>query len=235
MRNHDEKRRDMCRSILPSTARRSARQNKALLKRSHRSHIRQVLRKWSTFDDPWEFEGFAHEDTNRPICGGVSWMDTMQDVVDDRRQRDNVGALVNWVKAIRDDLPGEDDEAKFEALRAMLPKNLIGRHALSHVDYLFDLPAKRYYYRHRRRYEWDEEIEAQRFLDFVTAVRQLVIIEHRYVNEVFRGRETCRGLHDVDRFATAIARDRELLPVMRRVLAGERVKTGTFALYDLRS
>lgn len=207
MRNHDEKRRDMCRSILPSTARKAARDNKALLKRSHRRHIRQQLHEWGSFDDPYDFEGFAHEDTNRPLVKGNPWVDTIQDVVDERRVHDKVGPLVRWVEAIKDDLPGEDDEAKFHALKKLLPDNLIGRHALSHVDRLFDLPSRRYHWGYWRNRDWDA-IYAERSMNYaawVEVVREVVKTDLGYMNRLVKshGFEPCQGLDDVDRFAAA--------------------------------
>lgn len=228
MKNHDQKRRDMCRSILPSTSRRAARNNKAILKRQHRRHIRLALRDWATYDDPYDYEGFAHEDTNRPITGGIPWLNVIQDVVDERRYHDKVGPLVRWVERIKPDLPGDTDDEKFDALRQLLPDNLIGRHALSHVDQLFDLSSKRYYYWWRR--PRDYESEAEEFLAFVEGVREHCTLNLGYVNAVFAGLECCAGIHDIDRFATAVARSELMRDLMKRILRGERVRTGLYRI-----
>ncbi len=42
MRNHDEKTRDMARSVLPSTRRRGARQDRALAHKAERSRLRKT-------------------------------------------------------------------------------------------------------------------------------------------------------------------------------------------------
>lgn len=232
MRNHDEKRRDICRSLLPSKARKAARTNKAILKRQHRRHIRHALHDWSRYDDVLDYEGFVHEDTNRPLTGGVGWYigQTMSGIVGERRDADNLGPFLNWVEATKDRLPGETDEDKFESLRQILPDNLIGRHALGHAEYQFDLSGK-----HRWRYygtRYDPEAEEARYLAFIAAVRTEIETNHAYINDVFGGFDTCQGLHDVDRFARSIARSHRARTFMERIIAGERPKVGAFTHYD---
>lgn len=236
MKNHDEKRRDICRSILPSTSRRAARTNASILKRQHRRHIRLALADWATYDDYDDYEGFVHEDTNRPITGGVGayYGSTIKEIVWERRAHDKVSSLVRWVERIKDDLPGETDDEKFEALRAMLPDNLIGRHALSHVDQLFDLNDGHtsFWWRYGRRTR-DYESEAEEFLTFVGEVREHCKTNLGYINAVFAGLERCEGIHDVDRFATSVARSSLSLKLMRRILDGERVRPGLYRVWKL--
>jgi hypothetical protein len=232
MRNHDEKRRDICRSLLPSSARRAARTNKAILKRQHRRHIRHELHDWSRYDDVLNYEGFVHEDTNRPITGGVGWYigQTMAGIVNERRDADNLGPFLNWVRATKGRLPGETDDDKFEALRRVLPDNLIGRHALGHAEYLFDLSGH-----HRWHYystPYDPEAEEKRYVAFVADVRALIETDHAYINDVFGGFDTCLGLHDVDRFALSVGRSDRARSFMERIIAGERPKIGSFTHYD---
>lgn len=210
MQNHSEKRRDMCRSILPSTARKGARDNLAAWKRQHRRGIRQRLADARHYD--WlDYEGHVDIDTNRPLSGS-GWDRIITHIVSNRQNADKVAPLIRWVESIKPDLPGDDDVSKWYALKALLPDNLIGRHALSHVEHLFDLPESRRYrspygprpgesfeqYRIRlkaeRRARWDEEHE-----EWVTLVRTVVETRHQDLNDAYWG-DPCYGLHDIDRW-----------------------------------
>ena len=64
MQNHSEKRRDMCRSILPSSARVRARDELAAWKRHHRRVVRQSIH------DAMGYEWDDWEGTNRNINVG---------------------------------------------------------------------------------------------------------------------------------------------------------------------
>jgi hypothetical protein len=120
---------DMARSILPSTARKGARDDKRNFHKRHRAKIREVL---ETTDD-WEDEGYL--DPNwMPRKDGFYW-----DVVEGRRGSDKLNHFVHWAKRITDHLPQED---KMDYIRPMLPPGLIGAHAESH---LYELRPDRYH------------------------------------------------------------------------------------------
>lgn len=201
MENHSEKRRDMCRSILPSTRRKGAADDLAAWKRNHRRTIRHQIHDAMGYD--WlDYEGTTLDvDTNRPVKGGHGWGRIITHLVDERRNADKIHPLRRWVEAIKDDLPGEDDEQKWAALRTWLPQNLIGRHAMSHVEDLFDLPDRwdrfRYYGSNETKEErlarWARENETWRAL-----VRTAVETRHKEFNSATC--DPCLGLHDVDRW-----------------------------------
>lgn len=86
MRNHDEKTRDMARSVLPSTRRRGARQDRALAHKAERSRLRSALQDLAGHDDPDDYEGELTWEARRQIA----WM------VEDRRAADKVAPLLRW-------------------------------------------------------------------------------------------------------------------------------------------
>ncbi|TNE86584.1 MAG: hypothetical protein EP330_22885 [Deltaproteobacteria bacterium] len=113
----EEKRREMARSILPSTSR-SAAKNKARIRRANRRKTRQALKQWLRDELP-ERVDLRAEDRHL-----TRW------VVQSRRGADKVNPFIRWATAVTAGLPVED---RLSAVRGMLPRGLIGEHALSHL------------------------------------------------------------------------------------------------------
>jgi hypothetical protein len=121
------KRRQMARSILPSTARRSARAELAHLRRSHRRATRATL---TTLVPPG----------TRVAEAVLSFLDDAQlpryptieigEVVGERRGADKLGHFIRWATAVTVDVRPAD---RLSRMRALLPDGLIGAHALSHL------------------------------------------------------------------------------------------------------
>lgn len=201
MQNHSEKRRDMCRSILPSSARRSARENLAAWKRHHRRSVRLQIHDAMGYE--WlDYEGTTLDvDTNRPIDGGFGWDRIITHIVRQRRDSDKVGPIMAWARATAAALPG-DDLDKYMWFKRVLPDNLIGRHALSHIEFIFDdLPGSYNRFRYRgttetraqRQARWAQEHET-----WTALVRTVIETRHKEFNE--GNLDRCLGLHDVDRW-----------------------------------
>lgn len=127
-----DKAREIARSVLPSTRRRSARQDAARLKRSTRRLARRSLRDWASHTDPYEYEGHIY-DYDEPSPCHAYW-GTIKNVMWERRNGDKLGALLRWAPAVTAHL--DDPEDRYMAMKAVLPDNLIGRHALSHLEFM---------------------------------------------------------------------------------------------------
>jgi len=207
VQNYVEKRRDMARSVLPSTRRKGAREDIAAWKRKHRRAIRQQIHDAMGYAEFEDYEGsYLTVDTNRPVDGGSGWGRVICHLVGERQNGDKVAPLIRWTEVTKARLPKDwDDERRFMWFKACLPDNLIGRHALSHIEHLFDLPNDRWW---RRRY-WNPETREERKARyeaekeaFAGLVRSVIEVRHAEFNEEFFG-DPCYGLHDVDRWARA--------------------------------
>jgi len=133
MRNHNEKARDMARSVLPSTARKGARDTRATIHRRERAHERQLLHDLRHSSEPDDFEG--------DLGVASRHRRDVADMVSDRRAADKVSPLIAWAERLVDRDPmlcaatPEDREVYF---RKVLPPGLIGNHAISHLYWVLD-------------------------------------------------------------------------------------------------
>jgi len=118
----DEKRREMARSILPSTRRKSARYELREVKQRNRHQIRQALRKVLRDE---EFEADDDVDLFYYPDEKISY------IVSERRAADKLGHFEKWAVEITKDI--EDPSTRLSYMRSILPKGLIGEHALTHL------------------------------------------------------------------------------------------------------
>lgn len=126
MRNHDQKARDMSRSVLPSTARHLSRKRRAQIHRTERARFRQELARLRALDDPDDHEG--------DLCWQAR--DRMDDMVRTRREHDKVGPLLRWAQhaAAHDPrIAGASPDEQLRHLRALLPEGVVGWHAAEHL------------------------------------------------------------------------------------------------------
>lgn len=113
---------DMVRSVLPSTARHTAKDNKNRIHREARRTSRQDVAKLVI--DPEKYEEFVDDDrTDR---------EETRRVVADRRDADKTSPLRRWAPHVTEGPP----DARLKQLRGLVPDNTIGVHAISHVEYL---------------------------------------------------------------------------------------------------
>ena len=133
-----DKERDMLRSVLPSTRRKGARDDFAYTKRNARREARQRCHELAVDPEIWDDQYDSHDYPDARIHE-IKW---------ERRGYDNVAALQRWAPHKVADVRREDRLSK---LKALLPDNTIGRHAVTHVDHLpeFYIPQdhlpRRYY------------------------------------------------------------------------------------------
>lgn len=122
----EQKARQMARSVLPSTGRAGARHDLAAVKRRNRRGVRRELSLISS-DPEWYWEAPKADLTDYPDRD-------INEVVWDRRAKDNVAAFIRWATESTRGI--EDPEDRFNAVKGVLPDGLIGRHALyCHLAY----------------------------------------------------------------------------------------------------
>lgn len=146
-----EKHFQMARSILPSKARKRAKNDKDALHRQNRrrASAHYVCYKGYASDvtDIWEDDRFDHSYWVEPHCNSYD------SIVWERRANDKLAHFENWAYQITKYLPPGDRLTK---IRALLPEGVIGLHALSHLRFL-EPPREQLYYRYRGR-SYEEEM-----------------------------------------------------------------------------
>ncbi len=138
MHRRKTKTHDMCRSILPSTKRGRARRAKADLHRSNRRRAEMQTH---------VYRGYSNEVIDLYEERGDEldwWIGThvfdYGELIGDRRLADKLNHFERWAYTITRNI---DPYQRYWYMKAMLPDNLIGRHALSHL-YWMD-PRNRYF------------------------------------------------------------------------------------------
>lgn len=136
MRNHDQKTKDMVESVLPSTRREAAREERREIHRRHRSRQQVQLRRVHLSCGEHEF------DTGMERARSVD----IRLMVDERRTRDKTGSLERWarVRVQRDPQLRERPVAEqVEAFARLLPRTLMGRHAADHIRWALQADDRR--------------------------------------------------------------------------------------------
>ena len=179
------KERDMVRSILPSTARKGARDDKRNVNKAHRSSVRQALRQHrdvlaeERFFDHDEFDLDSYDerfDFDAPydkICNADhEYKSRIKYIMWDRRQADKVAPIIRWAEKKVADVRPED---RLSGLRARMPDNLAVRHAISHIEFSDAFPDENpFLYGWRSRYHMtDEERAWKAAAEYAQAVEDL--------------------------------------------------------------
>jgi hypothetical protein len=214
------KRRDIARSVLPSTARKAARRKLAAVKRKNRRAVRSDLR---SIGRPRRAEPVVAEYDGAPFNPAAYPDAEINRTVRRRRDADKLGPVFRWAKATTRDLPLED---RLPAIRTVLADNLAGRHALSHLEWddHFRIPDGCLTW-------WD--IRRRRPVDRIDlraiALQVLEEGDHAELNRQMKARPNrdgdvpiLHGRHDVDAFVAMVDRSY----VWRGVLVGFRASLG---------
>lgn len=127
MHNHDQKARDMARSVLPSTRRRFARIDRRWVHKRERTAARLALREVRLAVDPDDVEA------------DLTWIDRegITNMVGDRRVGDKVWPLLRWARVTiaRDPHLADGDESTQRAhFRRVVGHGLTADHALFHLE-----------------------------------------------------------------------------------------------------
>jgi len=143
MRNHGQKTKDMSRSVLPSTGRKSARDDRRII------HGRQRARELAAVT---AYRRDADPDSVTPDVRGTYGPDITQ-MVRGRRARDKVGPLIRWAAAtiaadpVLRSAPRAEQVAYFAGL---MPDTTIGRHAVQHIEQALEWRERRARYKASR-------------------------------------------------------------------------------------
>ena len=131
MRNHDEKVKDISRSVLPSTGRKGARDTRRLIHKRQRTLELAGLTEYRRAVDP---------DDETPDFRGKAAPEITQ-MVRHRRARDKVGPLVRWAQATIAADPKLRSASRTEQVAyfaRLMPTNLIGEHAAKHIEWALE-------------------------------------------------------------------------------------------------
>ena len=130
MRNHNEKAKDMAESVLPSKARHRSRKERRTIHESERARAKQAISRYLARPD------LGDEIIDAHVGRGISKSD-MAEMVWERRSADKIGSLVRWaLRRVETDsrLSNACVAEQVEYFRRLMPDNLIGRHAVSHIE-----------------------------------------------------------------------------------------------------
>jgi hypothetical protein len=197
MLNRSNKRREMARSILPSTGRKGAAIRLAAIRRAHRRSVRQKLTIYSGRSPV----AYVAEDSD--LGDDANWpTHRIREVVVERRDHDKVAPLIRWAVATTKTTRLED---RLSGLAVALPPGLIGQHAISHLEFLDELapdyPHRHHYYWYRRGLtgspRWSQEELSRRVR---TAVERGGHAELNHRLKYVESPRLFHGLHDLEEF-----------------------------------
>lgn len=182
----EEKRRDMSRSLLPSSRRKGAKYDLNSIRRNARREARQALRKGD-----WDDEVVTEFPTHRIRYAAF-----------DRRDGDNVAAIMRWAPKVAAHHRIED---RMSYVRSLMPDSIIGWHAMTHIRYAEGMDTQRFdnwvWSSSRRRPE-------ATFEEVVAKVREVITQgRHKDLNRHFKNRyRPLLGLHDVEDWVAGLPR-----------------------------
>jgi hypothetical protein len=221
VRNHDEKIKNMSRSVLPSTGRKAARDNRRIIHKRQRGRELAAVTAYRRDADP---------ESVTPDVRGTHGPDITQ-MVWRRRAADKVGPLIRWAEAtiaadpVLRSASREDQVAYFARL---MPDTTIGRHAVQHIEQALAWRARREQWNASRRAAPGRsplvaETERQAHAILEAGLHATLNAELRRLadNQVVRPHalpmphRPLLGSHDVEAFAADMAR----WPAAREVLA----------------
>lgn len=170
------KERDMVRSVLPSTRRKGARHDLRNTKQGHRASLRQELRQIG--------KGLYSEDVIDNYDEAAADLNfypnaEIREIMRDRRNGDKLSAFLAWAPHQVKDVRLEDRLSK---MRKMMPDDVTGRHAVSHLEWedAFAVPhdSFRWFYYNRFRLT-DEEKVWVGAVEYAAGVEMLMTVIER--------------------------------------------------------
>jgi hypothetical protein len=129
MRNHNEKFRDMERSVLASTRRKASREDRRFAHKRERAVSRGALRQVRGIHDAEDFDEGAAVFANKS---------DIESMIEDRRCADKIAPIERWAVARVAQTPNlrsRDRAGRVAYFRVRFTATKAGRHALSHVAF----------------------------------------------------------------------------------------------------
>lgn len=125
----ESKTKDMVKGLLPSTHRKQARRAKAAASRHARRFTKQRTNLATYDEDVVEDGEWQPPDTNIRRSANVAF----------RREYDKVSGFIRWAKSTTEGPP----DARIAQMRARVPSNVIGQHAIDHLRWLPEFDTER--------------------------------------------------------------------------------------------
>jgi hypothetical protein len=210
VRNHDQKIKDMSRSVLPSTGRESARDNRRIIHKQQRARELAAVTAYRRDTDP---------DIVTPDVRGTYGPDITQ-MVRHRRAQDKTGPLIRWAEAtiaaspVLRSAPRTEQVAYFARL---MPDTTIGRHVVQHIEQALQWNQRRAQYNASRPsapgpHAAEMERQLRQILEtglhatLNAALRQLAGTQEIRPRVTPMPRRLLLGSHDIKAFTTKMAR-----------------------------
>jgi hypothetical protein len=173
-----DKERDIARAVLPSCARKWARDKGRYIARARRRAFKEAL----LYLDP---EDWDDGDAYRHVGNRLSRLRSDECWrIQERRGSDKLGPLKSWTKHHKK-TSDTDDEAYEKICKVLDPgRNLITRHAIDHVEAWLDLEKDKYRYSYRYNYRQPESILTKDHL--LQIVTTLFETAHKQLNKCFK-------------------------------------------------
>lgn len=210
MRNHGQKIKDMSRSVLPSTGRKSARDNRRIIHRQQRARELAAVTAYCRDTDPGSVTPDVHG-TYAPDITQMVWH---------RRAQDKVGPLIRWAEAtiaadpVLRSAPRAEQVAYFARL---MPDTTIGRHAVQHIEQALEWHERRARYNASRptapgphvaemERRLRQILEAGLHATLNARLRQLAGTQEDRPRATPMPRRLLLGSHDIEAFTKKMAR-----------------------------
>jgi hypothetical protein len=209
VRNHDQKVKNMSRSVLPSTGRKSARDNRRIIHKQQRARELAAVTAYRRDTDPDSVMPDVHSRYGSAI----------QQMVWGRQAQDKVGPLIRWAEAtiaadpVLRSAPRAEQVAYFARL---MPDTLIGRHAVQHIEWALERRERRARYRasgpsvpgpHVTEMERQlrDILESGLHATLNAGLRQLADAEETRYRAAPMPRRPLLGSHDIEAFTAKMA------------------------------
>lgn len=210
MRNHGQKIKDMSRSVLPSTGRKSARDNRRIIHRQQRA--RELAAVTAYHRD-------AAPDSVTPDIQGTYGPDITY-VVRQRRSRDKVGPLIRWAEATIAADPHLRSASRSEQVAyfvRLMPDTTIGRHAVQHIEQALEWRERRARHNASRPTapgphvtnmdrQLRQILEAGQHATLNAGLRRLADTQDERPRVMPMPRRLLLGIHDIEAFTAKMAR-----------------------------